>query len=187
MILTIVAIVGVLVLSVMLVFLLQSFWAPRLLSGILSEAEPQTCIDGKQWILYDCLPNPITRFGCIIPGTNGASRTKKRIAVQQSPCLPSTDPAGERIISYVWQEYEPPAGVCSSAPNYDTCCNYAESCAQKVKFICVLTGAGLGGENQCLPDFLPAPIPPPGYNSTTDYTKPENVVTVYVPCRSNFC
>ena len=181
--LTVIAIIGVLSLTLLLILLIQSLIAPRLLAGTLTEADPQTCIGDKQWVIYDCSPNPWTGYGCIVPGSGGTAISRKRVAVQVSPCLPptgSTTYAGERVISFVWQAGE--AGPCISSGN--TCCNYTSSCTQTVRYICRATSSGKGGENQCLPAFLPAPYPQ--FDPTVDYTKVP--IDLQIACRgSNYC
>lgn len=173
-----------------IVFLTLTMLAPRLLAGKLSEPVAQECINNTQWLLYDCQRNPITRLGCIIPGTGGKSLTKKRIAVQVSPCRPpvgSTNFSGSRVVSFVWQQ-QGEAGPCSSSTSSGEggdCCLYNGTCSQQVSFLCMSTGQNPGGENQCLPAFLPVPFP--DFDPNTDYQDPANEFTLQVPCRSNFC
>jgi hypothetical protein len=182
----------ILILLVLLVaFIVQAHIAPTLLSGSLSIPVPQQCnMDSKggtQWLFYDCLPNPLTGFGCVIPGTHGTGITKKKIAVKVTPCQPpsgSSTYSGTRVVKSLWQEVGT-AGPCSNPPDYNTCCSYNNSeCAQKVQFLCKATGQ-IDGENQCLPEYLPMPYP--AFDPHTDYSNPANIITLYVPCRSNFC
>lgn len=183
--LSVVAVVVLLLLLLAIVFLIQTMLAPTLLGGTLSQPRPQACVNNKQWLVYDCLRNPITHLGCIVPGTAGKSLTKKSIAVQVSPCLPppgSENYSGNRVISFVWNQ-QGEAGSCISSSS--TCCNYNSNCTQAVKYLCVSTGQPKDGENQCLPSFLPVPFP--DFNPTTNYQEEANKITLQVPCRSNFC
>lgn len=185
--LTIVAIIAVVIAALLLLFMIMLFLAPGILAGTLSEAVPQPCNQGKQWILYDCQPNPITGFGCIVPGSHGRNITYKTVAVQNNTCLPDTingDVSGERVISFVWQEMGT-AGICSSPPANVGCCEYNSSCTSTVRFLCVRTNQPVGGENQCTPQYLPAPFP--GYEKGNNYNDPLHPAVVEVPCRSNYC
>lgn len=183
---TVIVVGGLLIVSLVLVFIVQSLIAPRLLAGTLSEPVPQTCnLGGKQWVLYDCLPNPFTGFGCIIPGSKGEFLTYKTVAVQVSPCLPQgftgSQNTGERIVTWQWQP-QGEAGPCVSSG--DTCCKYSSSCYSQESYLCVKTGAGDGGEDQCVPSFLPVPQP----NFDRFHPDPSKVaLVVQVPCRANYC
>lgn len=167
-----------------LVFIVQSSIAPRILTGSLSAPSPQQCHDKEQWIIYSCQPNAITGIGCIVPNSDGRYITSKNIAVKVSPCQPppgSSSYSGNRVISLVWQETGE-ATKCVTVPLNLDCCEYDGTCAITAKFLCVRTGMGEGGENQCLPQFLPAPfVMDPDANYFID------PAAVQIPCRSNFC
>lgn len=167
-----------------LLFVVQSIVSPKLILGTLSEAVLQPCIEGKQWVTYDCLKNSITGIGCAIPGSQseGGFITSKTIAIRNPTCAPRSDGTvgGDRVVSFQWQQ-DGEAGKCSSTGTSPPCCNYNGSCTSTVKFICVRTSEPENGENQCTPQFLPI-HDVPGYDST--HIIP---VTQEVPCRMNFC
>lgn len=186
------AAVGILTLTLVMAFLLQSLIKPELIAGSLSEAVFLPCNQGKQWILYDCKPNPITGFGCISPGTGDEFMTYKTVAVQSDTCRAksvSGGPDSERKVSWVWQE-QGSAAKCvidsavtgTAAPS---CCEFTGRCSRLVTYLCVRTPEYVvDGENQCTPSYLPAPYPE--FNSRdNDYSKTR--IFLHVPCRENYC
>lgn len=183
-ILAVLAIIGVVVVTLALIFVIQAVITPRLLAGTLSEPTLQPCIGGRQWALYDCKPNSYTRFGCIVPNSGGQLITFKTVAIQNSHCQAQSngDTPGDRVISFQWQVSTTTGPTpCESAGT--TCCVYNQNCTKTVTYNCVRTPAPLGGENQCTPQYLPAPFP--GFKPGTDYTIVPAVIQV--PCRENYC
>lgn len=185
--LTVIAVVGVLILVLMGLFILQVTVSPRLLMGTLSEPIPLKCNVTSQWLIYECRRNPLTGLGCVIPDSGGRFITAKDIAVELPSCLPNSHSQipGQRIVSYAWAEKEAIKPCKTTGSATATCCTFTSQCSQTAEYICRATGAGLGGENQCLPSFLPAPFPPPGFNPKTDYTTIP--VVLEIPCRTNYC
>lgn len=160
--------------------------APRLIVGTLSEAEPMRCNADGQWLLYDCRLNPVTGLGCIVPGSEGRFITGKTIAVKSAECLPdpgSSTLPGDRVISFTWQEI-PPVGPCTSTGSTGACCVFTQECTQSAEYKCRPTGARIGGENQCLPSFLPVPYPQ--FDPVNHNYKVESI-TLQIPCRKDYC
>lgn len=172
------------VLGFLLMF--QSLFVTTLLAGTLSDPTTTPCVNGTQWLLYDCKRNPWTGFGCISPGSDGRSLTYKTSAVKVSPC--QSQFSGTRVISFQWVEYNPGPdnpGKCVTDIFGSTCCEYNASCTRAVTYYCQSTGQGDDGESRCVPQFLPVPYPQ--YNPNLDYTDKANRFTLHVPCRENYC
>lgn len=184
--LSILAVAGVVIVVLAYLFVAQIFITPTLVAGTLSEPQALACENGRQWLLYDCNPNPLTGFGCIIPGSDGEFITHKRIAIFADSCLPLSNgaQASDRYVAFRWEE-QGVASVCATAPTGTTCCNYNSSCLRTARFLCVPTGEREDGENQCVPDFLPGTANPPFNKDNYDYTKTE--IIVQIPCRENYC
>ncbi len=182
--LDILGIVGIVIGSLVLLFLAQSLIAPRLIAGTLSEPVVQTCNQGLgQWILYDCKPNALTGLGCIFPGSGGRNLTYKTVAVHNPTCQPEANgqAAGSRAISFQWQIQGVPS-KCSTLPLSPGCCNFNASCTRQASYLCIRTNSASNGENQCTPEYLPAPS---HFDPTNDYTKVPLVLEI--PCRENYC
>lgn len=140
-----------------------------------------TSQDATSHSIYECSPNPVTGFGCVVPNSKPQQVIYKNLVI-----VNQCNSDNLRDISFTWQAQTTKPTICISSGK--NCCDANQNCYVETDYKCVQI-APTGGENRCTLSYLPGILP--------DSEKPfdpashggyiTTAITTRTACLANLC